>query len=107
MGQTGRSGRARNPKSQHYNPDVLAAIKSKGAKVLFLPPKAKYLNPLELLFNDLKQHYIRPAFHEMAQIWKGTKLKKLLLNIWLPRPSSVCLVSSESGQMAVNLKPKN
>jgi len=58
----GRSGRARNPKAQHYNPEVLAAIQSRGATIHFLPPKAKYLNPLELLFNDLKQHYIRPAF---------------------------------------------
>jgi transposase len=74
----GRSGRARNPKSQHYNPDVLAAIKSKGAKVLFLPPKAKYLNPLELLFNDLKQHYIRPAFHENGTDMERDEIEEIV-----------------------------
>ena len=30
--------------------------------VEFLPPKGKYFNPLELLFGDLKAHYIEPAY---------------------------------------------
>ncbi len=33
-----------------------AAIETKGGKVIHLPPKGKYLNPVELLFNDLKNH---------------------------------------------------
>ena len=27
-----------------------------------LPPLGKYLNPVELLFQDLKEHYIRPSY---------------------------------------------
>lgn len=58
----GKSGRSANPRSQHYNPDVLAAVAARGARVLHLPPKGKYLNPVELLLNDLKEHHVRPAF---------------------------------------------
>ena len=39
-------------------------IEERGVSIKFLPPKGKYFNPLELLFNDLKQHYIRPNFSE-------------------------------------------
>lgn len=57
-----RSGRCRNPTAQHYSPVARSAFTDRGAKVEHLPPKGKYFNPLELLFNDLKSHYIRPAF---------------------------------------------
>ncbi len=43
---------------------VITAIESKSGKVIHLPPKGKYLIPVELLFNDLKNHYIRPQFQE-------------------------------------------
>ena len=56
----GRSGRAVNPSSQHYSPVARDLFEERGAcRIKFLPPKGKYFNPLELLFNDLKQHYIR------------------------------------------------
>jgi transposase len=58
----GRSGRSANPVAQHYSPYARDVFEGAGATVRFLPPKAKYFNPLELLFNDLKSHYIRPAF---------------------------------------------
>jgi transposase len=58
----GRSGRAKHPVAQHYSPVALAAFRGHGARVEYLPPKGKYFNPLELLFNDLKSHYIRPSF---------------------------------------------
>ena len=58
----GRSGRARHPTAQHYSPTAVAAFMDRGVVVQYLPPKGKYFNPLELLFNDLKSHYIRLAF---------------------------------------------
>jgi transposase len=60
----GRSGRAVNPVAQHYSPVARRAFEHAGLTLQFLPPKGKYFNPLELLFNDLKNHYIRPAFPE-------------------------------------------
>ena len=50
----GRSGRALHPSAQHYNPEAKATFEERGVAIKFLPPKGKYFNPLELLFNDLK-----------------------------------------------------
>ena len=47
----GGSGQKRKLNKQHYNPTAIAAIESKGGKVIHLPPRRKYLNPVELLFN--------------------------------------------------------
>ena len=58
----GRSGRSRNPKKQHYNPEIVKSIVDRGGEVWYLPPYGKYFNPAELLFNDLKNHYIRPHY---------------------------------------------
>ena len=58
----GRSGRASHPTSQHYSPEAQATIQHAWRNNKFLPPKGKYFNPLELLFNDLKSHYLRPIF---------------------------------------------
>ncbi len=74
----GRSGRKRNPDKQHYNPTAMAAIESKGGKVVHLPPKGKYLNPVELLFNDLKNQYIRPQFPENGENLSRRKLNSII-----------------------------
>ncbi len=74
----GRSGRKRNPDKQHYNPTAIAAIEGKGGKVIHLPPKGKYLNPVELLFNDLKNHYIRPQFPESGENLSRRKLNAII-----------------------------
>jgi transposase len=37
----GRSGRAKNPVKQHYNPEIRKMIEEKGCRLLFLPPKGK------------------------------------------------------------------
>ena len=58
----GRSGRSQNPKKQHYNPEIIKSIVDRGGEVWHLPPYGKYFNPAELLFNDLKNHYIRPHY---------------------------------------------
>lgn len=58
----GRSGRSKAPKAQHYNPEVKAAVEAVGARIQMLPPFGKWLDPVELLFHDLKEHYIQPAY---------------------------------------------
>jgi len=49
----GRSGRSRNPTRIHYNPKAIAAVRGRRCSVVFLPPKGKYLNPIEDAFNTL------------------------------------------------------
>jgi hypothetical protein len=74
----GRCGRAVNPTTQHYSPVARAAFEERGVTIKFLPPKGKYFNPLELLFNDLKQHYIRPNFAENGQPLSKAKVASLV-----------------------------
>jgi len=52
----GRSGRALNPKKQHYNPEIRRMIEEKGCSLLFLPPKGKHFNPIETCFSKIKTH---------------------------------------------------
>ena len=49
----GRSGRSRNPGRIHYNPDAIVAVRGRRCSVVFLPPKGKYLNPIEEAFKTL------------------------------------------------------
>ena len=74
----GRSGRKKDPVSQHYSPVALAAFRDRGVRVEYLPPKGKYFNPLELLFNDLKSHYIRPAYPGNGQKLDYDTLKRII-----------------------------
>ena len=53
----GRSGKSKNPRKQHYNQKVAKAATKHGVNIKFLPPLGKFFDPLELLFNDLKQHH--------------------------------------------------
>ncbi len=57
---------------------AIAVIETKGGKVIHLPPKGKYLNPVELTFNDLKIHYIRPQFSENGENLSQRKLKAII-----------------------------
>jgi len=61
----GRSGRSRNPKRIHYNPEASRLIEGRGCNVLFLPPKGKYLNPIEEANNALKAG-LRIAYNTSA-----------------------------------------
>jgi transposase len=74
----GRSGRAMHPVHQHYSPAVRAEFKARGVSIKFLPPKGKYFNPIELLFNDLKSHHIRPYFPENGQNLSKSKIRALV-----------------------------
>lgn len=57
----GRAGRAKNPTKQHYNPEVRRMIEENGCSLLFLPPKGKWWNPIELAFGKAKNH-IRQSY---------------------------------------------
>jgi len=61
----GRSGRSRNPVRIHYNPDAARKIRGRGCNLLFLPPKGKYLNPIEEANNALKTG-VRNAYNTSA-----------------------------------------
>ena len=74
----GRSGRASHPTSQHYSPEAKATFHARGVTTKFLPPKGKYFNPLELLFNDLKSHYIRPNFLRNGQALPKSRIEGLI-----------------------------
>jgi transposase len=74
----GRSGRAMHPVHQHYSPAVREGFKARGVSIKFLPPKGKYFNPIELLFNDLKSHHIPPNFPENGQNLSKSKIRALV-----------------------------
>ena len=74
----GRSGRALHPIHQHYSPAVREEFKERGVSIKFLPPKGKYFNPIELLFNDLKSHYIRPNFPKNGKPLSKSKIQALV-----------------------------
>ena len=65
-----------NPTSQHYSREL--HFEGCGVTIKFLPPKGKYFNPLELLFNDLKTHHIRPNFPENGQPLSKAKVASLV-----------------------------
>lgn len=90
----GRSGRAKNPTALHYSPRARDAITGKGATLLFLPPSGKLLNPMELVFGDVKHEYdkllqmksrfVKPStlsFDEIKQLWFKAEAKIQQTNI--------------------------
>jgi len=74
----GRSGRCKNLVAQHYSPDARQIFADAGVKLEFLPPKAKYFDPVELLFSDLKSHYIRPAYPGNGQKLSFDAIKSIV-----------------------------
>ncbi len=48
-----------------------AAIRERGAWLLFLPPYSPDLNPIELAFSKLKAHMKRLAARTVDTLWKG------------------------------------
>ena len=67
-----------NPTSQHYSQVARATFEGCGVAIKFLPPKGKYFNPLELLFNDLKTHHIRPNFPKNGRPLQKSKIAELV-----------------------------
>ncbi len=76
----GHSGRKWKRDMQHFNPTVTATIESKGGKIIQSPPKGMYMNPVELLFNDLKNNYIWPQLPKNSKNLSQRKLKAYVKN---------------------------
>ncbi len=51
----GRSGLAKNPTAQHFSPIAKSLIEDRGSRIVFLPPKGKFFNPIEMVFGGLKK----------------------------------------------------
>ena len=100
----GRSGRALHPIHQHYSPAVREEFKERGVSIKFLPPKGKYFNPIELLFNDLKSHYIRPNFPKTGNCCRSRKFKRSFENTWMRRRRVRYLATSVPVQEGCNCK---
>ncbi len=81
--------------SSHKRPAIRAAIRSVGARLLFLPPYSPDLNPIEQVFAKLK-HLMRKAAERTAEAtWKriGT-----LLDDFPPKEFAAYLASSGYAQ---------
>ena len=81
--------------SSHKRPAIRAAIRSVGARLLFLPPYSPDLNPIEQVFAKLK-HLMRKAAERTAEAtWKriGT-----LLDDFPPKECAAYLVNSGYAQ---------
>jgi transposase len=77
--------------SSHKRPAIRAAIRSVGARLLFLPPYSPDLNPIEQMFAKLK-HLLRKAAERTPQdTWK--QIGKLL-NSFKPEECAAYLRNS-------------
>ena len=80
MGSIGGGGRGKKKKSQHFNLTVRDAYRTKGVRIVYLPPYCPYLNPVELLFHDLKDHYIRPSYHRDGSPLQFEEVERIVKN---------------------------
>jgi len=55
--------------SAHKSPKAEAAIRTKGAWMLFLPPYSPDLNPIEMAFSKLKSHLRARAARTIEALW--------------------------------------
>jgi transposase len=55
----------------HKSPRAEAAIRAKGAWVLFLPPYSPDLNPIEMAFAKLKAHLRARAIRTIDALWQA------------------------------------
>jgi transposase len=55
--------------SAHKSPNAEAAIRAKGAWMLFLPPYSPDLNPIEMAFSKLKSHLRARATRTIDALW--------------------------------------
>jgi transposase len=55
----------------HKSPIAQAAIKARGAWMLFLPPYSPDLNPIEMAFSKLKAHLRKQAVRTIDDLWNA------------------------------------
>ena len=77
--------------SSHKKPAVRAAIRARGARLLFLPPYSPDLNPIEQVFAKLKTLLRKAAERTVETTWKriGT-----LLNTFTPQECANYIVNA-------------
>ena len=66
--------RVRNTTAQ----EAKATFEERGVVSKFITPKGTYFNPLELLFNDLKTHYIRPKLPKYGLPLPKSEIEELV-----------------------------
>jgi transposase len=76
--QLGKYGREKNPYRLHWDPKAKEAVERAGASLLILPPSGYYFMPLDLLFNDLKEHHIRPNYKKNGSNMSKNEIKNLI-----------------------------
>jgi transposase len=57
--------------SSHKRPAVRTAIRSVGARLLFLPPYSPDLNPIEQVFAKLKAHLRKAKARTINALWQA------------------------------------
>lgn len=55
----------------HKSPKAEAAIKARGAWMLFLPPYSPDFNPIEMAFAKLKAHLRKRAIRTIDALWQA------------------------------------
>lgn len=55
----------------HKSPAAEAAIRARGAWMLFLPPYSPDLNPIEMAFSKLKAHLRKRAARTIQDLWNA------------------------------------
>ncbi len=55
----------------HKSPKAQAAIRARGAWMLFLPPYSPDLNPIEMAFSKLKAHLRTRAIRTIDRLWQA------------------------------------
>ena len=55
----------------HKSPKAEAAIRARGAWLIFLPPYSPDLNPIEMAFAKLKQHLRARAIRTIDALWQA------------------------------------
>lgn len=76
----GRSGRAKNPCKQHYNPRARQLIEEKGCQLFILPPKGKFFDPIELVFGLIKGEVRKTYGFSIAAYEQRPRNKQEILN---------------------------
>lgn len=87
--QLGKSGRAKNPTAHHFSPAAHEAIKATGARLVMLPPAGKLLNPIEIIFGEVKRLYEKELLR-LTRLRNASKLSfKQLCAAYLKAESQI------------------
>ena len=77
-----------NNLSSHKRPDVRKAIRSAGARLLFLPPYSPDLNPIQEAFSKVKALLRRAGARTRAALIEGWGGRWMRCRLWTPEDST-------------------